>query len=95
METSFLSRTIPLASVEAYTMSWPPLKKTILQGLWNAALALEEQAATVIPQQTILDVVEAVAAMEDEGVQVDWIDREIKKFLRPRTVIGLHRMLIS
>lgn len=53
------------------TMTWLPLRKVILRGLWNAASALEGQAASKISKETITEVVEAVGAEEGMGVQVD------------------------
>lgn len=60
------------------------VKKGILEGLGNTASALEGHAATEIPQQTILEVEEAIAAMEGEGVRVDWISKHIGKLLKAK-----------
>lgn len=57
-------------------MCWSNMKRTILEGLWRSA--------TEFPQEMILEVVEAVAAVESEGVQVKWIDREIGRILRAK-----------
>lgn len=69
---------------KACTTLWPPLKKIILQELSSAASALEGQVATKIFEETILEVAEAVATAEREGVQVDWIDREIVIILKAK-----------
>lgn len=61
-----------------------PLKKTILKRVWNEASALESHGVTQISQKTILEVAEAVAVTEGEGVQVDWIHREINKILKAK-----------
>lgn len=65
-------------------MSWPKMKRTILEGAGAQfqILDLKRQSATELPQETILDVTEAVAAAEDEGVRVNWIDQEIRKILK-------------
>lgn len=60
------------------------LIEIILQGLWNATSVCEGQAAIEIPQKTTLEVAETIATAESEGVQVDWIDREIGKILKAK-----------
>lgn len=71
------------------------MKRTILEGLWCPASDLDgglfcagsdlEGLSTIeIPQEKILEVAEAMAPAESEGVQVEWIDLEIGKILRLR-----------
>lgn len=50
------------------------LEQLILKGLSNAASALEGQVTIEIPQETILEVVEAIVAVESKSVRVNWID---------------------
>lgn len=53
------------------------------------------RAATGIPQETTLEVAEAVATVESEGVKVNWIDRRLERSSRLRTTSDLNRMLIN
>lgn len=59
-------------------------EKNHIKGLWHATSDLEGHFATEIPQEMILEVAEAVATAEREGVRVEWIDREIGKTLKAR-----------
>lgn len=49
---------------EACTVSWSRLKKIIFEGLWSVASAVEGQDATEIPQEIILELVEAVIVVK-------------------------------
>lgn len=53
---------------EVCNLTWPPLKRGLLSGLWNATSSLEEEAGSQISWVIITKVVEAVGAAYSVGV---------------------------
>lgn len=51
-------------------MSWSRMKSTILGCLWHTTSDFDGRSATELSLETILEVVETVAATEDAGIRV-------------------------
>lgn len=66
--------------LEAYTLSWSKMKRTILEA-WCVVPNLEGRSTIELSKEIILEVTEAVATAEDDVVRAEWIDQEIGKIL--------------
>lgn len=67
------------------------MHRVIVEYEENHTRGTQTRSATEIPYKKTLEVAEAMATAEGEGVQVEWIDLDIGRMLRARDHCWLSR----